>query len=606
MSLLDRAIAELSPAWAFRRAQARAALNVMANYDAATTGDRAASWRRSGSDADGAAGNRARIAFTGRDMIRNTPLALRGQQVIANNVVGDGIIWKVNGGTERRQKALRRVLKAHFDTVAIDADGRSNLYGLQRLVMNAVVTDGEVLIRRRRRSNRDGFALPFQIEVLEIDHLDTARDGILGFVGAEGEVREGIEYDAIGRRIAYWLFSRHPGSSRAWRGSLQSKRVPASEIIHIYRQDRPKQMRGVSWFAPVALALQDLADGQDAQIMRQKIAACFAAFRVAPEAEYETPDPNRSSDVAGLGTMVPGRIQNLAPGEDIRFGSPPNVDGYDTFTRLVLQTVASGLGITYEALSGDLSQVNFSSARMGRMEMDRNVSAWQWLLLIPQMMQALGEWTMQAWSMGNGLNKDDDLSLDWVPPHRMLVDPAREIPAMAAEVRAGFASRQGKIRMLGYDPEEVLAEQASDLEACIRTGLRFDSDINFKSGAAASGAAESDFGVGDRIKIRKGQEHDGMTPGMAGEVAQVSTPALGILFDDMPGVHKWYVSDELERDDGDEGVKTPGTKKETKPMDMRRPQNGDLSRSASFSAADPRKPAKAEPAKDEDDDDVQE
>lgn len=479
MNLIDRAIAGLSPAWAFRRAQARAALKVFAHYDAATTGDRASSWRRSSSDADAAAGNRARIAFTGRDMIRNTPLALRAQQVIANNVVGDGIIWKVNGGSERRKKALRAVLKKHFDTVSIDADGRANLYGLQRLVMNAVVADGEVLIRRRRRSNRDGLPLPFQIEVLEIDHLDTTRDGILGFSGAEGEVREGIEYDAIGRRIAYWLFPRHPGALKTFRSSLESKRVPASEIIHVYRQDRPKQMRGVSWFAPVALKLQDLDDGNDAQIMRQKIAACFAAFRVAPEAEYETPEANGKSDVAGLSTLVPGRIQNLAPGEDIKFSTPPRVDGYDTFTRLVLQIVASGMGITYEALSGDLSQVNFSSARMGRMEMDRNVSAWQWLLLIPQMMQPLAAWAVEAWNIGNGLRTENDLSVDWVPPHRMLVDPAREIPAMRDEVKAGFASRQGQIRRLGYDPEEIAAEQIEDRDLCEEHGLRFDSDVHF-------------------------------------------------------------------------------------------------------------------------------
>ena len=487
MSLIERAIAEIAPVWAFRRAQARAALKVMAHYNAATTGDRASSWRRSASDADAAAGNRARIAFTGRDMIRNTPLALRAQTVIANNVVGDGIIWKVNGGGERRKKTLRAALKQHFDTTAIDADGRSNLYGLQRLALNAVVADGEVLLRRRRRANRDGLALPFQIEVLEMDHLDTARDGILGATGAEGEVREGIEYDAIGRRIAYWLFPRHPGSLRTWKGSLQSKRVPASEIIHVYRQDRPKQMRGVSWFAPVAMNLQDLADGQDAQIMRQKIAACFAGFRVAPEADYQ-PSGSDTPDVAGLANLVPGRIQNLAPGEDIKFSAPPGVDGYDAFTRLVLQTVAAGMGITYEALSGDLSKVNFSSARMGRMEMDRNVSAWQWLMLIPQMMHPIGAWAMEAWRIGNGLRGDDGLMLDWVPPHRMLVDPAREIPALRDEVKAGFASRQGQIRRLGYDPEESAAEQIEDRKVCAENDLRFDSDMHFGASAAPSPA----------------------------------------------------------------------------------------------------------------------
>ena len=487
MSLLDRAIAGLSPAWGYRRAQARAALNVMAHYDAATTGNRGASWKRSNSDADAAASNRARIAFVSRDMMRNTPLALRAQQVISNNVVGDGIIWKVNGGAERRKKALRAALKTHFDSTAIDADGRSNLYGLQRLALNAVVADGEVLIRRRRRSRRDGLELPFQIEVLEIDHLDTSRDGLVTGVPDGNWVREGIEYNQIGQRVAYWLFPEHPGTNRRMARSFTSRRVAASEIIHIYRQDRPKQMRGVSWFAPVALALQDLADGQDAQIMRQKIAACFAAFRIAPEADYIAPT-DATTDVAGLGTLVPGRIQNLAPGEDIRFSTPPSVDGYDTFTRLVLQTVASGMGITYEALSGDLSKVNFSSARMGRMEMDRNVSAWQWLLMIPQMMQPLGAWAMEAWSISQGQRPDDGISLDWVPPHRMLVDPAREIPALTAEVKAGFASRQGQIRRLGYDPEEILAEQIEDRKQSEDNDLRFDSDIHFGSVAGVVNA----------------------------------------------------------------------------------------------------------------------
>jgi lambda family phage portal protein len=487
MNLIDRAIAGLSPGWAYRREQARRALAVMANYDAATSGNRGASWRRSSSDADTASSHRLRLAFVGRDMIRNTPLAVRAQAVICNNVVGDGIIWKVSGGSPTRTEKMRKVLKAHFDTTRIDADGRCNLYGLQRLVMNALVSDGEVLIRRRRRQNRDGLPLPFQVEVLEIDHLDNSRDRLLGSAGAEGEVREGIEFDAIGRRVAYWLYPEHPGAALGLRTSLVSRRVPANEIIHIYRQDRPKQMRGVSWFAPVALALQDLSDGQDAQIMRQKIAACFAAFRVAPEAEF-TPTPG-TDDPAGLATMVPGRIQNLAPGENIVFGNPPGVEGYDKFTRLILQTVAGGLGITYEALAGDLSQVNFSSARMGRMEMDRNVSAWQWLLMIPQMMQPLSQWALEAFDISTGqIKRSTDLTLDWVPPHRMLVDPAREIPALRDKVKAGFASRQGVVRELGFDPEDLTREHIEDRDLAELHGLRFDSDVNF--GVAAAAAAQ--------------------------------------------------------------------------------------------------------------------
>ncbi|WP_237062559.1 phage portal protein [Loktanella sp. M215] len=383
MNWLDRAIMSVAPVSGARRIAARAAITrLTAHYEATQPGNRGTSWRATRTDADAAAASRQRLSGIALDMVRNSPLATRAQQVIASNVVGDGIIPKVIAKKKGEREAALRLIEAHFDTTDINADGRNNLYGLQRLVVNALVASGEVLIRRRRRERRDGFALPFQIQVIEIDFLDS-------FAFGKGEagnvVRDGIEYDAIGRRVAYHLLSEHPGA-RGWRNlSRASRRVAASEILHIYRQDRPGQMRGVSWFAPVALALQDMADHQDAQLMRQKIAACFAAFRVNLDGET----PAATADPGGLSTLVPGRIQNLAPGEDIRFAEPPGVQGYYEFTRSVSRTVAAGIGVTYEALTGDLTGVNFSSARIGRLEMDRNVSAWQWLLLIPQMMQPL-------------------------------------------------------------------------------------------------------------------------------------------------------------------------------------------------------------------------
>lgn len=468
MNPIDWAIAQVAPKQALARARARAALKVMMNYDAATTTGRASSWRPSASDADAASQRRARLAYVGRDMVRNTPFATRAQAVIANNVVGDGIIPKIRGGTKGQQADLLDLVERHLDTTLIDADGRNNLYGLQRLAVNTIVDSGEVLIRRRLRERRDGLPLSLQLQVLEPDFLDTSRDGVI-----DGkEVREGIEYDAIGRRTAYWLFPRHPGGTFRLGKTWESKRVAASEILHVYRQDRPGQMRGVSWFAPVALALQDMADHQDAQLMRQKIAACFVAFRISPDADT---DPH--ADMTGLATsLVPGRIQNVAPGEDIRFATPPGVEAYDEFTRTVLRSAAAGMGITYEALSGDLSNVNFSSARIGRMEMASNVSCWQWLILVPQMLQPIGRWILEQWALERMARPARGLKIEWVPPPMKLVDPTREIPALRAKVRAGFASRQAVVRELGYDPERLLEEQKADAADADEAGLTFDSD----------------------------------------------------------------------------------------------------------------------------------
>jgi lambda family phage portal protein len=472
MSLIDRVIAEFSPARALQRARARVALDALMNYNAASRTNRGAVFRRSASDADSAAAKRDVLAWSARDLVRNTPFATRAQQVITNNVVGDGIISKVTGGSATARKKAAAVVKRHFDTTAIDADGRQNLYGLQRLAMQCIVESGEVLIRRRRRTRADGLPLPFQIQVLEPDFLDTSKQNLSG----EGNmIREGIEFDAIGRRVGYWLYDEHPGAATKLRAQRQSRRIPASEILHIYRQDRPGQMRGVTWFAPIALRLMDLDDYDDAQLMRQKIAACFAAFRIKPDGD-PTPVPGAASeDPAGLSSLVPGRIQDLGMGEDIRFADPPGVDGYGEFTSGVLRGAAAAMGITYESLTGDLSRVNFSSARMGRMEMDRNVSSWQWLMMVPQFLQPLADWALQAMDLQTGQRLSGSLSLAWTPPTRILVDPAREIPAMIEKIKGGLASWQQVVRELGYDPEDMLEEHSEDRKRFAELGLTFTS-----------------------------------------------------------------------------------------------------------------------------------
>jgi lambda family phage portal protein len=312
--------------------------------------------------------------------------------------------------------------------------------------------------------------LPFQIQVLEADYIDTTWDG----VAASGNpIKEGIEYDLIGRRVAYYLFDEHPGAALQGitRGRYISRRVPASEILHIYRQDRPGQQRGVSWFAPIALNLTDLGDYQDAQLVRQKIAACFAAFRYTPDADM----PRDDEDPANVGaTLNPGAITTLNPGEDIRFADPPGVDGFDEFNRVVLRSVAAGLGITYEALVGDMSQVNFSSARMGRLEMNRNVSSWQWLMMVPQFLGPLAEWFKEAWALRDGDPRiRRNAAVSWTPPHPIIVDPNREIPAMLTAIEGGLESWQGTVRALGKDPERVLEEMKEDRARQIDAKLAF-------------------------------------------------------------------------------------------------------------------------------------
>lgn len=510
MNMIDKTIAAVAPQWGLRRARAR--LAITAHYDAAKVGRRKSSLRASRADADGAAHGRDRMAAFGRDMVRNTPFAARAQSVIAGAVVGDGIIPKVTcahpdlnaDAIHRvRQLGLRRI-EQHLDSCKVDRTGRMNLYGLQQLAMKTVIESGEALIRLHDGDVPGG--LPFQLEVLEPDYLDAGR---YGWLPNGAEIREGIEYDAEGRRVAYWLFPEHPGADWSPRTrSGVSERVPADEVWHIYRVDRPGQNRGVTWFAPVMLRLQDLGDYGDAQLMRQKISACFAAFRIGG-------DGSKASEFTELS---PGLIYDLGDAEEVRFAEPPGVDGYDEFTRGLLRSVAADMGISYEALTGDLSQVNFSSARMGRLEMDQNISGWQHLMLIPQLLQPLAALFVRAWQSVDGqeLNEAglpgdvwDYLGLSWVPPRKIIVDPAREFSALREAVRSGFASRQQVVRQLGIDPERLLEEIVQDRDEADRLKLPFDSDPR----ADVSRRTSAGVGVDDVLEEMQARARAGQAEG---------------------------------------------------------------------------------------------
>lgn len=510
MNLLERAIAAVAPQWSASRARHRA---LTMHYDAAVTGRRAGTLRASRSDADAAGRHRLRMAWYARDMVRNTPFATQAQAVISGAVVGDGIIPKVTIGRTSLNSDMIRGLKdrglalieRHFDSTAIDRHGRLNLYGLQRLVMNTVVDAGECLVRIHRSSDLPD-EIELQLEVLEPDHLDEAKWGL---VAGGGEIRDGIEYDGEGRRLAYWLFPRHPGADTVTipHGGT-SERVEASEILHVFRQDRPGQNRGVTWFAPAMMRLQDLADFEDAQLRRQEIAACFAAFRVlGPDGKATTPMPEE---------IVAGMIVDISSDEDVKFASPPGVEAYDEFTRSVLRSVAAGMGISYEALTGDLAQVNFSSARMGRLQMDQNVSAWQWLMLIPQFLQPVASLFVDEWQRLDQVRPEAErlpdetwasIRLAWVPPRRVIVDPTREFSALREAVRSGFASRQQVVRQLGIDPERLLEEQAQDRDEADRLGLPFDSDPR----ADVSRQSKAEEADDDKISARDAARAIGVT-----------------------------------------------------------------------------------------------
>lgn len=417
-----------------------------------------------------------RIITRHQDLVDSDPWASKAISVICNNWVGDGI----TGAPQDASKRFNDGYREWAESIECDWYEQLNFYGLQSQVARTVAVRGSALVRRRINESLIGKGLvPLQLQVLEPDWLDVSKDD-----GAR--IKFGKEYEANGKLRGYWIRRSHPGESDWTAASIASSDfVPASEICHVYDVRRPGQATGVPFGVAALLKLRDVSDRDAAQLLKDKLAACFMAFRTQIDSDLPL-NPTDAKDP--LEKLEPGLIYELKPGENITLATPPGSGDYVSAQKFQLLSIAQAYEITYEALTGDLSMVNFSSGRMGRMEMRAAVARWRWGIMIPGLLNRVAGWYRDAAAI-SGVGRVTN-RFEWTPPITFLVDPAREIPAYIDAVRAGFMSLSEIQRQLGYVPALVIKELGQDLAAARAAGLKLDVDLAQTAGTVRPVATE--------------------------------------------------------------------------------------------------------------------
>jgi lambda family phage portal protein len=454
LSRLDKFIAWVSPKRGIRRiAQLRA-------YEAAksyATSDWSNARKTSANAEIGPA--LVELQKKSRDLARNNPYSVRALNVIVNNTVGAGILANIKGRNDRQTKKLNELWKQVAESPLCDVEGRHNFYSLQAQAMRSLVESGEVIALKSISSEAP------QIKLIESDQIDSTKD--------KPPFRQGVKTDANGKRLSYQILKNHPGDSS--NTGSDSVEVSADRIAHVYRQERPGQLRGVPWSHAVIETLKDFADFQTATLIGRKIAACHVAFIETSQSDSLLNAADQKAKREAEMQMIPGQVRYGNIGEKITFNNPPGVSGYSEFARESMRAVAAGYGISYEAFTGDYSQVNFSSGRMGHIEFRRNIESWRWNLLIPQFCDPYFKLFLE-WA--NLLGHDvKDATCEWVPPAHVMIDPTKEVAAEKEAVLAGFKSRSQVIREAGNDPGSVRDEIKLERTADKLAGLKFDTDI---------------------------------------------------------------------------------------------------------------------------------
>ncbi|MBY0237875.1 MAG: phage portal protein [Burkholderiaceae bacterium] len=465
MNFIDKLVGYLDPMAGVKREAARRALEMARAYDAAKLGRRTADWVAGGGSANAEIGPAlSRVRNRCRDMVRNNEYAAKALNTLVVNTVGEGIVAKMQD-------------QALWDDWCeyCDADGQLDFNGLIELAHRTRRESGEAIIRFRSRLPEDGMAVPLQIQVLEPDHLDSSRNGPLG---NGNYVITGVEFNAIGQRVAYWLFPIHPGEVATYRlNSLESKRVPASEVLHYYRKMRPSQVRGMPELGVSLLRLRDLADYEQAELVRKKIEACFVAFvrtddtamRIGNEAKSANGGRSVNEKVA------PGMIKYISGAEDVQFGSPAASGGYGEYTGTQLHAIAAGAGVMYSQMTGDLSSVNYSSYRAGLLDFRQLIKAEQWLALKPMVLAPIGRRFQEVARLASATKKPVKRAV-WTMPRLPWVDPLKDVMAAKEEHRGTTKSISETIRERGDDPDTVFAEIQSERKKLADMGILTDSD----------------------------------------------------------------------------------------------------------------------------------
>ncbi|MCO5238858.1 MAG: phage portal protein [Chitinophagaceae bacterium] len=474
MNVVDKIVSFFSPDAGRKRMASRMALSAMNNslrkFEAAAGGRRTEGWTSVNTSTNlDLIASLPRLRARSKDLVRNNGYARNGIGRIANNTVGTGIIPTPKNVSDSVYKKIMQAWEIWGEKLDCDFDGKLNFYGLQKMVMRTVAKSGECIIRRVRTKFKNG-AIPLQLQVLEPDFIDSSRN-TPQITGKGSYSVNGVEYDTDGKVKGYWLFSRHP---LEW--VTESKLVPAEDVIHVYDLEDPGQNRGIPFLTSSMLRIRDFDEYEDAQLLRQKIAACFSVFITENAALSPL---NIEKQAESLERVEPGIIEHLPPGKSVQFASPPAAEGYDKYSQQVLRAISAGIGVSYEALTNDLSNVNFSSGRMGWIEFQRNIEHWQWLMLIPVFCDKAWDWFVEAATLAGFAKPGEIIPVNWTAPRREMIDPVKETQALSDQVRNGFVSWWDAVKSLGENPSEILAQLVKDAKAFDDAGLKPVCDPRF-------------------------------------------------------------------------------------------------------------------------------
>jgi len=396
-----------------------------------------------------------------------------------------------------------RDVEARFANYAEDPDYHCDIrqlqsvYGIVQTAFCDFLTSGDAIALAHWLPRNGGqFATTFQgVDADRLSNPHEKRD--------TEHLKGGIETDRFGRPAYYHFRNAHPGDRMVSRNSYSWSKVSRKtkfgrlKVIHYFRHERPGQTRGKSMFTPIIERLKMHTKHSRTALQAAVLNCVLAAFIESPVdtgimgelfegGEHEQVlayQDGRAEFHKNRGLKLNGvQVPQLFPGEKFSFSSVshPGPD-YAQFEQAVLRNIAAGLGISYEQLSNNWSDTNYSSARASLLEAWK-VMTFERLEFSQHFIRHMyGLWLEEAIYKGIvklpatapsfQTAKAAYMRCRLIGPPRGWVDPVKEAQASQLRMEIGISSLEQECAEQGLDYEEVLDQRARELKMLKEKGL---------------------------------------------------------------------------------------------------------------------------------------
>lgn len=411
-----------------------------------------------------------------RDLDRNNPHVAGMKRRFTASLVGEGS-WP-------RPKVLKNNPRDRFDfDVRLNTDildrwevwakhacaNGDSVYQLQRICANSFFIDGGILIHKVVKNGR------LCLEPVELDQLDSNKDYDSG---TGNRIVDGIELDQFNEPVAYYISKRFPSEC-----SSKTFRIPASDIINLFDRERATSVSGISRLASSVMNFKNIASFRADTMTLARVATGYGLFveTANPEDFYDMQAPTDEQDID---YVTPGAVHYLRPGEKIQAVNAlhPGTT-YGPFVKSELQSASVGSGMSYESVSNDGANTNFSGARQ-MMLFERAMLRYTFSIFEEQLYSRIYEWFIEFEVSFGGLRMPNFdrlrhryLRVSWSRPKTEWVDPLKDAKAASEEIAMGANTITDFCETNGRDIEEIVATRKYEKQLFEKAGLVYPQTI---------------------------------------------------------------------------------------------------------------------------------